>query len=67
MNNQQAPRKSPAASVRVQEAKRGPHQVTNKEFVEWIKEVEGDASRREQRPARRRMPQKSKQGNPDRF
>lgn len=49
MNNQQAPRKS-SESVPVHEVTRAAQHVTNKEFVEWIKEVEGDASKREQRP-----------------
>jgi hypothetical protein len=49
MNNQQAPRKS-TASVLAREVTRGAPQITNKEFVEWIKEVEGDRPKRAQRP-----------------
>jgi hypothetical protein len=66
MNNQQAPRKS-TASVPVREATRGAPQITNKEFVEWIKEVEGDSSTGCSDPNRRRMPRKRKQAKPDHF
>jgi hypothetical protein len=44
MSSQQVPTKSPA-SVPVHGATRGGHHVTDREFAEWIKEVECDVAK----------------------
>ncbi len=50
MSNPQVPTKS-SASLRGGEITRAAHHVTDKEFAEWVKEIEKDTSKQKQRSA----------------